>query len=354
MFIEPKRTNEVDDGGKMKGHWSHRIAAVCFVLGTVSLVMLQSPLPCLMSENWRWGLGAFSAIAFVLSGVELFLTMGRWNSQVASATSKVSDHASMVAEVRGMLRADAAILSTIRSVSLDTIHEGSEGHQEYVRTMTGRALVHFLARDYSKYIDRLDAIIKDPHEKMELDDERLIGLSVEELERVLPNNSVWCGVSLVAAEEYESDTLKAFYSRSRAKVKNGELSMRILYVVGEKALWVSKEKAELDATSGVDVKTTGKTLKDMSLVWVPRSTARKAKLENQGADLFEVIEEYYDPAVYLEFGLSMGILRSMTVHPGSADAFGVAFEKFKEDWKSGQELSGGGGASGGSGAAVAR
>ena len=321
--------------------WSVRIAAGSFVLGAISLLGLLSPI----DAGWpAWDkldsvLRVVSMVGFTMTGVGLFVTMARWSRLAELASLDVKAHASMVAEVREMMRADAAILSTIRSLSLDTLYQ-NDSSLDYVRAMSGRALVHFLARDYRKYIVRLEAIIRDSREKMEFDDERLIGLSVEELEGLLPEGSIWCGVSLLAEEEYRSEILEGFYSRSRAKVQNGTLRMRVLYVVGERAGWVSRERVENDADAGVEVRTTREELQDMSLIWKPKDTVVRANFMEGGADLFDMIDIMYEPVAYLEFGLSMGILRKLAVHPGTSDAFVGAYGKFRTDWGLAQSFAG--------------
>lgn len=319
------------------------LAASGFFLGSLSLVGLQT------DPNWLqisdFFLRAASILGFALAGAGLFVTMATWNENVLEMTKTVSQasadigsHSTMVDQVRGMLRGDTAVLSFLKWLSFDTLYQSTEGStsKEYVRAMVGRALVHFLARDYKKYVDRLETIIRDPKQVIEFDDERLIGLSLEELEALLPDGSIWCGVSLVAKEEAESDILKAFYARSRTKVSNGTLKMRVIYVIGEGASWVSRERAEEDSKKGVQVRTTRKDLKDISLVWIPNPTT-DASSNGEPTDLFDVIENH-QPIALLEFELSMGILRKLSVHSGTSDKFASVYTSFKTDWNAADSL----------------
>ena len=201
-----------------------------------------------------------------------------------------------------------------------------------ILSMSTKALLAFLAEDYQRHVESLNGVIRHVDRSMRLDGERLIGLAVRELERMLPSGCCWLGVTKISGQEWhENKAIHDFLIRSRRRVRDRELRMHIIYAFESCSEEIDRQMRE-DRESGVQVKRWAgdiDSIDDISLVLEHVDPAE----QDAPADRIEDILDHYRPLCLLRFDVANGGLREMTGFRGGGVEFDNDLARFTRWWR---------------------
>ena len=278
---------------------------------------------------------------FIVSGLGLILGI---SLQRIYVTRVVGKHSRMLDQVTDTIRHDVAALAGLGLAS-DVIYQpaagGTRSAGDTLRAMSSRALLAFLSEDYHRYVENLNGILRLPDRPLRLDGERLIGLAVRELERLLPSNCCWLGVTKISGDEWrQNKAIHDFLTRSRVRVKNGEWTMRVIYVY-EHCPAAIRAQMEQDEAMDVHVKHwvgDVAALDDISLV-LQRASEGDHEPSKQ-TDTLDWIRDHYEPICLLRFDVANGGLKEMSGFRGESVEFEDDFARFREWWSAAKTVTG--------------
>ncbi|MDD9962635.1 MAG: hypothetical protein OXU70_11140 [Gammaproteobacteria bacterium] len=258
-----------------------------------------------------------------VSGLMVMLANQVWRSEVLD--KKIS----VVAEkLDSKLPADAQAIGIARLLG-QVSTDGRSG--EAVSVMARRALGSFLRGEFGSQVDQLmNFLTNDDQHYLRFENKQLIGKAVRELETLLPDGGVWCGISLISSASWKEEPLQTYLTESRARARDGALSVYRLYVVASPSdeldnhIRLEKENnihvRRMNAREGVE---------DVSLVWAPKSIAKRL-----GSDDFQsAITRDHEPLALLKFRIENGGLSEMTAYRGDSKEFSIARDSFVRHWR---------------------
>lgn len=295
------------------------IAFLGFVLFAVSPVV---------PKNFQLALQVVAGLTTVLG---LWMILYAWHADFLKRNSELRDVVKQLELAK--IRSD---VSKMAAANNDTIREMSR---------------HLFASLLDRNLPALVRALRDFHEeekKIDLEDSYLANNSLVKLLELLPDGSVWFGISRVAGDSWESNHLKSFLVQSRSRSKTGSILMRRLYVHETDELLVPSATIEAEQNALVELRQ----LKvgeesfdtsappDVSLVW------KRIKPLPEGQtiprdDLDRLVDgDDYEPVGALEFDLGVrSSLVRVTVYAPDADRFLELRENFQHYWQASSPVS---------------
>ena len=235
-------------------------------------------------------------------------------------------------------------LAKIRS---DVAQMASPG-SDTIREMTRKAFMSLLDKNLPTLVRTLRDFHQEEKKEVDFDDSYLANNSLVELLELLPDGSVWFGMSRVAGDSWESEHLKSFLLKSRSRSRAGTILMRRLYVHETDELLVPLATIDAERRASVDLRQLkvaegdldATAPPDVSLVWKPtRSLASGPNIT--GHNLGSLVNgPDYEPVGALEFDLGVrSSLVRVTVYAPDADRFLELQESFQHYWEQAAEVS---------------
>ena len=238
-----------------------------------------------------------------------------------------------VEEVKRDLKIVASATEAFAASNEDTMP------QNEIQKMASESVNTFLRKYYKGLVRSVNEFHSDVEHCIEFDHRDLIVKSVVELERLLPDGSIWCGVSLISDSEWDDGALKDFLLRSRERAKRDKLFMFRVYAtpnheVQDEDSISALAKDDQDSGVQVQINKSSENLKDISLAWRPKEGVKlsRKRIDSIKANPFEKIEEFYDSVGLLVFDVVDGRLRKLTAHSPGSIAFDTEYVRFKNAW----------------------
>ena len=323
----------------MRLKWIERVEVISFGLSAIGFLVASIALVTVVSSSEENGIGTIVAFAsFVGSGFAFIVGVA---AQRVYVTRVIRGHSRMLDEVMATLRHDIAALAGLGLASEVVYEPAASGHRpnmDALRSMSSRALLAFLAEDFHRHVEGLNGITRQVERPMRLDGERLIGLAVRELERLLPAGCCWLGVTKISGEEWhENRAIYDFHMRSRVRVKQEQLTMFVIYAFDTGSTEIRNQMREDDGM-GVDVRLWDgsiDSIDDISLILEPAGDSSQRAVPPA---TINDVRDCYRPLCLLRFSVANGGLREMTGYRGQSVEFQRDLVRFDQWWQASQSI----------------
>ena len=266
-------------------------------------------------------------VEFWISGLLVMLADQVWRSEVVEKKVGV-----LVDRLDSKLSSDAQAIGIARLLA--NVSAGNRS-DEVIGVMGRRALGGFLRGDFGSQVDQLVSYLtNDDQDYLRFKNKELIGKVVRELENLLPDGGVWCGISLISSASWKEESLQTYLNESRERARDGTLSVYRLYAVAvpsdELDDQIRLEKEDNIQVRRMNVK---EGVEDISLVWAPKGIGKFGKLPPRD-DLQWAVGGEYEPLALLKFRVENGGLSEMTAYRGDSREFNEARDSFVNHWRS--------------------
>ena len=215
-----------------------------------------------------------------------------------------------------------------------------DSQDDIMRKTAVFALTSHLDNTIQNLTEKIRHFQEDGNDSMVFENVDMIKRTPLELLKLLPNGSVWCGISRISESNWNDSILHDFVAVSRESCRQGKLMMYRVYATRGEELPVSESMIRDDQRMNVNLKQyiipegDEKGPEDVSLVWKPFNPEiehnensippNEARFKRVGALAFEIDRQ--------------NSLAKVTLYPARSVAFKNYLVRFERCWQGGRDI----------------
>jgi hypothetical protein len=203
---------------------------------------------------------------------------------------------------------------------------------------SGKILSYHVTEELPAIAEHL-LTLQSGHGKMELAEPFFVSQLLKNIEEILPDGSVWCGITCMTRGWIENKGEPGFYEFSenlRRRAAQGRLSIFRVYAVGaEPSVQGFRQHIDKEVASGIHVKIlSGRdAVRDISLLWQPMNETQRVLLEGAGNPIMELSSAKAIPVCGLQFETRLAsMFQSVSIVSCETPEFGRLTTSFADAW----------------------
>ena len=232
-----------------------------------------------------------------------------------------------------------------RLIRLFEIEKMTNDQNDIIRKSALQTLAGYINITIPSLTEQVKSFQEKDSTSLQLTNRDLVERSPLDLLKLLPNGSVWLGISLMNQQNWRTTHLNNFVAESRNLTSTRKLLMRRIYVSEGKDIAVTPAMISEDIQAGIQLKhlpENGAGLvpdpKDISLVWEPSKTNDRATIPAQLT--IPPSPDLYRPVGALLFELdSHNALVQVTIFHAESTEFRSYVRHFTSCWEQAEHLS---------------